>query len=187
MEQLNGLDVLLIALVGVLALLGVMKGLTRLLIGIGTLIAALVLATQFHETAAETLVGWIPLSEPALRLIAYVMVFLGTMVAGGVVAMMMRRLLKVAMLTWADRLAGAAVGLAAAMLMAALLILPLVAYAPFGEQVLRDSRLAPYVTVVADLANQLVPDGLSEEYRAKVESLRRYWRERWAEASARAV
>ena len=73
------------------------------------------------------------------------------------------------------------------LLMAALLILPLVAYAPFGEQVLRDSRLAPYVTVVADLANRLVPEGMSEEYRAKVESLRRYWRERWAEASARAV
>jgi len=187
MEQLNGLDVLLIVLVGVLALLGVMKGLTRLLIGIGALIAAFVLATQFHERVASSLAGWVSIDEPLLKLIAYLAIFLGTMVAGGLVAFVVRKLLKVAMLTWADRLAGAAVGLVAAMLMAALLILPLVAYAPFGEQVLRNSRLAPYVTVVADLANRLVPEGMSEEYRAKVESLRRYWRERWAEASARAV
>ena len=66
MEQLNGLDLLLIVLVGVLALMGVMKGLTRLLIGIGALIAAFVLATQFHETVAASLASWLPLTEPLL-------------------------------------------------------------------------------------------------------------------------
>ena len=187
MGQLNGLDVLLIALVGVAALVGVMKGLTRLLIGVGALVAAFVLATQFHEAVAATLARALSFSDPVLKLVGYLVIFLGTMLAGGLLAFLMRKLLKAAMLTWADRLAGAAVGLVAAMLMAALLILPLVAYAPFGEQVLRDSRLAPYVTVVADLANHLVTGELSDEYRAKVESLRRYWAERWADASARAV
>ena len=43
--------------------------------------------------------------------------------------------------------------------------------------------LAPYVTVVADLANQLVPEELSESYRRKVEDLRRYWRDRSAAAA----
>jgi hypothetical protein len=65
------------------------------------------------------------------------------------------------------------------MLIAAWLVLPLVAYSPFGEKALRDSVLAPYVTVVADLAKRLVPEELSDSYNKKVEDLRQYWRERW--------
>ncbi len=180
---MTGLDVLLIALMCVLALIGVLKGLTRLLIGIGTLVAAIVLAARFHEALAPWVGERASWSLPVCKMVAYLAIFLATMLAGGLLAFLARRLLRAAMLTWADRVAGAAVGLVAAILMGALLILPVVAYAPFGEGVLRNSLLAPYVTVVADLAHGLVPGGLSEQYRRKVESLRVYWHERWASAS----
>ena len=65
-----------------------------------------------------------------------------------------------------------------ALLAAALVILPVVAYAPSGAAALRNSVLAPYVTVVADIANPLVPDRLSGQYRDKMESLRQYWQRR---------
>lgn len=184
---MNAFDVLLIVLVGLLALLGVMKGLTRLLIGIGALVAAFILASQFHGRLAERLGAWVDLPDSLLRLGAYLAIFLGTMLAGGVVAFILRRLLRAAMLSWADRLAGAALGTVAALLAAALIVLPVVAYAPDGERVLRNSVLAPYVTVVADVANHLVPEGLSAQYRSKMESLRRYWRDRWAAAGSRAA
>ena len=59
---------------------------------------------------------------------------------------------------------------------AALLVLPLVAYSPYSERMLARSILAPYVTVVADVANLLVPEDLSRRYRQGVEGLRRMWR-----------
>ena len=99
--------------------------------------------------------------------------------AGAIVSYLVRKVLKVAMLTWADRLAGAALGLVANAARRALLVLPLVAYSPYGEKALRNSVLAPYVTVVADVANRLVPAGLSDAYQEKVEQLRLYWREKW--------
>ena len=175
---MNGFDIALLVVLGLLMLLGLAKGLIRLLIGIGALIAAFMLAAQLHDPLASQLV-WIDLPEPALKLLAYLVVFFGTMLAGGVLTFLARRLLKAAMLGWADRLAGAAVGVIACLLISALLILPLVAYSPFGERALRTSILAPYVTVVADLANHLVPEGLSRSYREKVERLRRFWRDRW--------
>ena len=58
-------------------------------------------------------------------------------------------------------------------------MLPVLAYSPFGERALRDSVLAPYVTIVADMAEGLVPDELSVRYKQRVEDLRAYWRERW--------
>ena len=175
---MNEFDIGLLILLGFLVFLGLIKGLARLLVGIGALVAAFWLAAYFHQRLAQDL-SWISTSEPLLKLLSYLLIFLGTMLAGGLVAYLLRKLLKAAMLGWADRLAGGAVGLAAAMLVAALLLLPLVAYSPMGESLLRDSVLAPYVVVVADMANRLAPVELSENYRKNVEQLRQLWRERW--------
>jgi membrane protein required for colicin V production len=176
---MNGFDVVLAGLAGTLALVGLWKGLARIAIGLVALVAAFVVAARFHEAFAERLT-WIAESDEPRRLAAYLLLFLGTMLVGAVVAWLGRKLLQVAMLGWADRLAGAAVGLAAAVLLAALVVLPVVAYAPTGEAVLRESTLAPWVTVVADVARAVVPEGMSRRYRERVERLRRDWHERWA-------
>ncbi len=175
---MNGFDIGLVALLGVLVLMGLIKGLARILVGIAALVAAFWLAAQFHQALALRL-SWIDIPESAVKLLAYLLIFLGTMAVGGLLGYLLRRVLKAAMLGWADRLAGAALGLVGAMLFAALLVLPVVAYSPIGEAVLRDSLLAPYVAVVADVAKELVPEELSESYRHNVEQLRSHWRERW--------
>ena len=185
--DLNALDVLLLLLAGLMVLLGVWRGLTRLLIGVGALVAAFMLAAQFHWQVSVSMVRVVEMPEPVANLVAYLAIFLGTLLAGAFVASVLERLLKAAMLGWADRLAGGAVGLVAALLVAALVILPVVAYAPSGAAVLRTSVLAPYVTVVADIANHLVPDRLSTQYRDRMESLRRYWQRRSEAADPRAV
>jgi len=173
---MNPIDFVLLILLGVLVFVGVVKGMTRILIGIGALVAAFVLAAQLHQPVADKL-AFLDLPGEAIKLISYVLIFLGTMLVGAMAAFLMRKLLRAAMLTWADRLAGGALGLVAATLVAGLFILPLVAYSNTGQQALRESVLAPYVTVVADLANRWVPEELSESYRRKVEDLRRYWRD----------
>jgi membrane protein required for colicin V production len=174
----NGFDIVLLVLACLLVVVGMVKGLVRILIGVAALIAAFAVAARYHQPLADRLSGLEIGAEP-LRFIAYLLIFLGVMVAGGLIAYLARKLLKAAMLSWADRLAGAALGLVAAALTAALLILPLVAYSPYSERVLASSILAPYVTVVADMANSFVPEELSQRYREGIEDLRRYWRERW--------
>jgi membrane protein required for colicin V production len=175
---LNAFDVGLLAVACLLVLVGMWKGLVRILIGLAALVAAFALAARFHQPFAERLDGLALGSGPS-RLLAYVAIFLGVMLAGGLAAFLVRKLLKAAMLSWADRLAGATLGLVVAMTGAALLVLPLVAYSPQSERILGRSVLAPYVSVVADLANALVPDDLSERYETGIEELRRQWRERW--------
>jgi membrane protein required for colicin V production len=88
---------------------------------------------------------------------------------------MLAKLMRAAMLGWADRLGGAALGFVAALLAAALIVPPVLAYWPSGEGLLARSTLAPYLVAVADLATSLVPGDLSERYRHKIEGLRRQW------------
>ena len=175
--DLNAFDVLLLVFVFLLVLRGVLSGLTRLLIGTAALIAAFMLATQFHGSVADIMVRIVDMPEPANELAAYAVIFLGTMLAGSLVASRLGRLRTMTMFGWADRLAGGAAGLLVALLSTALVVLPVVAYTPSGATLLRDSVLAPYVTVVADIANTLVPERLAERYRERTESLRQHWRE----------
>ena len=177
--DLNTFDLLLLVLVGLLVLLGLLKGLTRLLIGIGALVAAFILAARFHGLAAAAVLGVLDMPEPAANLIGYLAIFVGTMLAGAVTGRIMRGLLKAAMLGWADRVAGAAAGFVAALLAAALIVLPVIAYVPTGERLLRDSVLAPHVTLFSDLANAIVPEELADQYRERMDALRQSWRQRW--------
>jgi membrane protein required for colicin V production len=177
---MNTFDIVLLTFACILVLVGMVKGLVRILIGVAALVAAFALAARYHQPLAEQL-GGLDIDREALRLIAYLLIFVGVMLAGGLLAWLTRKVVKAAMLSWADRLGGAALGLLAAMLTAALIVLPIVAYSPWGERLLLRSVLAPYVTVVADVANTLVPEDLSSKYREKVDDLRRYWREKYIE------
>ena len=76
----------LLVLVGVLLVVGLIKGLIRILVGIGALVAAFVLASRFHEALAAGL-QWIDLSIEVLRLLAYLGIFIGTMTVIWLVAM----------------------------------------------------------------------------------------------------
>lgn len=173
---MNGFDVAVLAVVAVAVLIGAAKGIVRILVGFAALVFAFLLASHFHGPLSALWVDGGDEPSAALKLAAWVVVFIAVMLVGGALAFVFRRLLKAAMLGWADRLAGAALGLLAAALAASLVMLPLVAYTPKGETILSNSRLAPYVTAIADWVNVLVPEDLSERYRERIRELRDQWR-----------
>lgn len=172
---MNALDIVLLVIAAVLVLLGLVKGFVRLLVMVAALVLAFVLASRFHQGLADQLTI-LKVSMEVLRLIAYALLFIGVMLVGGLVGWLLRNLVKAAMLGWADRLAGAALGLVAAALAGALIVLPLAAYVPRGAQLLEGSKLAPYVSTVADLVNVTAPSDLAARYRSGIEKVRKLWR-----------
>jgi len=172
---MNALDIGLIVLIVLGAGIGLARGLVRILIGILSLVVAFFLASRYQDQFAAVLTSR-HVSETPARIGAYVLVFIATMIAGGLVAWVVGKLLKLAMLSFPDRLAGGALGIVAALLAAAFLVHPLVASSPEGSRLLANSKIAPYVTVVADLGNAMAPDAVAKRYDQGIESLRRVWR-----------
>jgi len=173
---MNGFDIFLLVMACLLVLVGVIKGIVRILIGVAALVAAFAFAAYYHEPLANRL-GVLDVSDGVLRLIAYVLIFIAVMLSGGVIAYLTRKLIKVSMLSWVDRVAGAVVGLVAAAVVAALLVLPVVAYSPWGPQALGNSVLAPYVVSVAEAAASIAPPEMADRYRKGVEDLKKIWDE----------
>jgi len=147
----------------------------RILIGILSLVVAFFLASRYRAPIAQILIDRHVAATPA-EVTAYIAIFLATMIAGGLVAWVVGKLLKLAMLSLPDRLAGGALGLVAAGLAAAFLVHPLVVSSKGGSHMLETSKLAPYVAVVADVGNALTPDTVAQRYDAGMESLRKVWR-----------
>jgi membrane protein required for colicin V production len=172
---MNALDIVLLVIAAVLVLVGLVKGFVRLLVMIAALIVAFFLASRFHQGLADHMTI-LKLSTEALRLVAYILIFIGVMLVGGLLGWLLRNLVKAAMLGWADRLAGAALGFVAGALAGALIVLPLAAYVPRGAQLLEGSKLAPYVSTVADLVNVTSPSDLAARYRSGIEKVRKLWR-----------
>jgi len=171
----NALDVGLVILFALGAGLGLAKGFVRILIGILSLLAAFFLASRYQDQIAAVLIAR-HVSETPASIGAYVLVFLATMIAGGLVAWIVGKILKLAMLSTADRLAGGAFGILAAILGAAFFVHPLVASSPDGSRLLATSKIAPYVSVVADLSNAAAPEAVAKRYASGRESLRKIWR-----------
>jgi membrane protein required for colicin V production len=183
---LNGFDVVLLAVALGCAAYGLIRGFSRIAIGIASLVVAFLLASWFRDPVAAWLRG-MGVKEAAAGLTAYAAIFLLTMLVGGAVAWVVRKVLKAALLSWADRLAGGALGLTAAILAGAFVIHPLAASSPWGRDLLSGSQLAPYASVVSDLANVVTPERYGAAYRDEIGKLRKVWRGEVKPALERAV
>ena len=172
---MNGFDVGFLACLAVLTLVGALKGLTRLIIGVGALISAFLVAAQFQGRVTVMVASLVALPSSVAQMVAYLALFFGTMLGGAWLAYALRRLVKVAMLGWVDRLAGGALGVVVVTLAGGFVVLPILGSVPNGKEMLRGSVLAPYVTLATDTVIQLVPDQYTTQYRDNVGSLRRLW------------
>lgn len=172
---MNAFDVGFLAFLAALTLVGALKGLTRLIIGVGALISAFLVVAQFQGRVTAMAASLFVLPSSVAQIVAYLALFFGTMLGGALLAFALRRLVKAAMLGWVDRLAGGALGVIVVTLAGGFVALPLLGSVPNSKEMLKGSVLAPYVTLATDTVIQLVPDRYTSQYRDNVKSLRRLW------------
>lgn len=172
----NWLD-LLIGGILLFSFIGAVKnGFTREVIRLVALLLGLVGAMWGYEYLAPIYAPWIE-SEPMQSFAAFGTILFGCLIVGAVLAWAVGKVLGWSGLRWFDRLLGAGFGLARGLLVAAAIVLALVAFTPFDgtEEVVADSRLAPWVIFGAHAAAELAPASLESSYDAGFERVRSVW------------
>jgi uncharacterized membrane protein required for colicin V production len=105
---MNLIDISILVLLLGLGFMGWRNGFIKLLFTLVGGLAGLVLAGQLWEQVA----GLLPLNnESAAKIVAFVAILAGTLIASTIMAKIMKGMLKVLLLGWVDGLAGAAIGL----------------------------------------------------------------------------
>jgi membrane protein required for colicin V production len=181
---MNWLDVLVLIIVGVSLLASVKKGLSRELIGLAAVIAAVVLGAWFYGTAGSYVMPYV--SSPSIaNFIGFVVVFSVVLAAGGIVGYIAGRILKLTGLSLFDRILGAAFGIVRGILIAVALVMAILAFSAKDRPpaAVVESKTAPYVVDAARVFAAIAPHELKEGFRKSYAQVKSAWENAWKQGT----
>jgi membrane protein required for colicin V production len=173
---MNWLDVVLLILLLGSVVTSFNAGLTREVVGLISMIAALVLAVWFYGTAGSFLLPYV--SSPGVaNFCGFLIVFCGVLLLGALLGRVLGKLMKAAGLSFVDRLLGAGFGVVRGLLISIALVLALLAFTPGKSppNAVVNSRVAPYVIDAARLVAAAAPHELKDGFRKSYEQVKSIW------------
>jgi membrane protein required for colicin V production len=177
MMSLNELDWVLAAIF----LLGIVRGLWRGAIsqvfGIAGVLGGFLLASHFYESVCNQIVRVLPrLGEPhLLSIISFALIFLLTWFCLSCLGYWLGSFFRRAGMGCLDRMLGAGVGVGKALIMAIILISSLTFLLSSDNDILRASRLAPYVQLLTQHLIRVTPPRVQQLFETKRQELTQYW------------
>jgi len=172
---MNPLDIVIVVVLGFCLIRGFFRGLVKELSSIVGVIAGFFAANLYHPLLAPYFKSWISDTNYIL-ILSYALIFIGVFLVVSILGVVLKYLLNVAFLGWADRIFGIIFGLAKAVLISAVLLIVLTAFLPKNNAVVKDSVLAPHISIVTQKLAYLVPQEMKDKYRSKFKALQRKWK-----------
>ena len=182
---MNWLDVVLLIVIVVSVVAAVRKGLSREVVGMVTLVLALVLGTWFYGTAGGYLQPYLS-SRGIANFVGFLIVFFGVLMAGGLVGYILNRFMKAAGLSFFDRALGGVFGFVRGMLISIAVVMAIMAFVP-GKRpppAVVESKLAPYVVDAARVCAAMAPYELRQGFRQSYEEVKSAWGKRAAQGNS---
>jgi membrane protein required for colicin V production len=173
---MNWLDIIVLLIVAASVFTSFRKGLSREIIGLVSVVLALMLGTWFYGTAAGWLDPYVS-SRAVSNLCGFFLVFVGVLLLGSLVSYIVGRFLRVTGLSIVDHLLGAAFGAVRGALMAVALLMAIMAFtsADHPPAAIVHSRLAPYVAGTAQVFASVAPHELKEGFRKTYAEVKSAW------------
>ena len=150
---MNWLDIVILVALVAPTLLGLWQGFIKTLLSLVGLVLGVIVASNFYEALAGVLTF---ISNPGIaNIVAFVILLVAVMVLAAIIAAVLRAILKAIMLGWADRLAGAVLGLLFGAVFMGAVLAGFVKF--FGEGPVTDSLLAGLLLDKVPLVLALLP------------------------------
>jgi len=177
---MNGLDWVLVGVAVVFSVVGIFRGLIRVVFAVLSLVVAIVVAGRFTGVGGQLLLPLV--KNPALSaVVAFVAAFVVIMVFMALFGRLLSKAIHVLGLGWLDRLGGGVLGLATAALLIGVVFLVIDLAGLRGAPVVRESTLAPTGFRIAETLSRVLPEQIREAMdreRARLDDLREAVEER---------
>ena len=155
---MNWVDWVILVVLGFSALVGIKRGFVKEALSLSTWVMAIVVAVILNERLSLYLMEYIA-NEKLRYLVAFVLLFVATLLLGALASSLMTQIIKVAGLKDTDRLLGMAFGLARGVVLMVALLLVFREVAPDEtEDALEESLLGPHLQVVEEWVRELLTD-----------------------------
>ncbi|MBN1756193.1 CvpA family protein [bacterium] len=160
---MNPLDIIILVILVIAFVVGVVKGIVRILFSLGGVIIGFILATQLYLPGAR-FAGNIIKNEKAAEILAFLVVFLGVIVVATILGWLITRAMKKVHLNWINRFAGGTLAVIAGLLFCGALIFMLTMVVSEDNSFMGKSVLMPYVQHLNSAVISLVPEDLKGRY-----------------------
>jgi membrane protein required for colicin V production len=173
---MNWLDILLLLILAASVFTSFRKGLSREVIGLVSVVLALLFGTWFYGMAGGYLLPYVS-SRAAANLAGFFLVFCAVLVLGALVSFAVGKFLKVTGLRFVDHVLGAGFGVVRGTLIAVALVMGIMAFSPAGRpaDALVNSRFAPYAADAARVFAAVAPYELKEGFRRTYSQAKAAW------------
>jgi len=175
MVTITWIDIALLLIIFWSVATGVRAGLARVVVGFVATIAAFLTGFWCYRLVADKLGPYIANASIA-NFLGFVIVFVAVLMLGSLIATILSKLFAWIGLSWFNRMLGGLAGLVRGILLMAVLVDVLIAFAPSPTpEMLQHSVVVPYVTSAAGWLVDLAPRALKDAFDQQLENLRQYW------------
>ena len=172
---MNPFDIIIIVILGYSLVRGIFRGLVKEVSSIIGVLGGFYAAFTYYTMLTKLLSGLI--KETAyLNILSFLIIFCGVLIIVGILGVIIKYLLNIAFLGWADRIGGVGFGLVKGILIASILFITLTAFLPKGSAFLKNSMLAPHVSWVSEKMAKVVSKEMKQDFMAKLGELKKAWK-----------
>ena len=158
--QWDWVDLVIIAIVGLSVITGLSRGFIKELIALGVWIVAIWLAFTYLSTVEGMLLPYLH-DQTVRKVVAFIAILLATIIAGGVVNLVLGLILRHSGLSGTDRLLGMGFGFVRGVFIVALIMLVL-QMAAIPNHFLQQSRLYPKFVPIVNWLGGFMPNLISK-------------------------
>jgi len=169
------LDVVMIVIVGFCLIRGIFRGLIKEISSIVGVLAGYYAAYTYYGYPAKLLSQWLS-NTGYINLLSFFIIFCLVFLIISILGVIIKYLLSISHLGWADRISGAVFGLLKGVLIAAILLIALTAFLPKGTPVIKKSFLAPHVFLISETMAKVVPKQMKQQFKIKLKELQTIWK-----------
>lgn len=171
---MNPFDILVVIILGYGLVRGLFRGLVKEVASIIGVLGGFYLAYSYYRNLGAYL-GWFTSSQSYQMIIGFLIIFCGVLILVAALAMIIKYLMKIAYMGWADRIGGVVFGLVKGILIVAVIFLILTAFLPKDAGLLRKSLLAPYISGVSEKLALIVSKEMKTNFITRLKDLKKAW------------
>ncbi len=168
---MNGFDMFVLAVIGFTLIRGVFRGIIREVAGLLGAIGGFYAAQAYYLKLAGILSAW--LADPLFcRISSFLLILIAVTAAANIFAVILRKLVSLALLGFADRLLGGAFGILKGLVFVSIIYYLSVSLLPDkGGRVMEGSVVAPVIRTCISTVMELVPRDAKSKVEKRLKSL----------------
>lgn len=174
---MNPLDIFICIVLAYCLIRGIFRGLIKELSAIVGVFAGFYAAFTYYPILVNPLSRWIS-NTAYLNILSFMIIFCGVFIVISIIGMIIKYLLKIAFLGWFDRICGAGFGAVKGILIVSVVLITLTAFLSTGTPLIRESLLAPHITVVTENMAKIVSKDMKQMFTVKLNNLKAAWKQR---------